>query len=86
MSNFDCDKFDQIEKNLEDLFIPKYYPGYVLSIYENGAESYFSKKGYDDIYNKIEYKKNSIFRIYSMTKPIVSTAVMQLIENRAKGF
>ena len=81
MSNFDCDKFDQIEKNLEDLFIPKYYPGYVLSIYENGTESYFSKKGYDDIYNKIEYKKNSIFRIYSMTKPIVSTAVMQLIEN-----
>ncbi len=81
MSNFDFDKFDQIEKNLEDLFIPKYYPGYVLSIYENGAESYFSKKGYDDIYNKIEYKKNSIFRIYSMTKPIVSTAVMQLIEN-----
>ena len=81
MSNFNCDKFGQIEKNLEDLFVPKYYPGYVLSIYENGIESYFSKKGYDDIYNKIEYKKNSIFRIYSMTKPIVSTAVMQLIEN-----
>ena len=31
--------------------------------------------------NKIQ-KKDSIFRIYSMTKPIVSTAAMQLIENK----
>ena len=82
MSNFNCDSFEQIEKNLEKLFVPKYYPGFILSIYENGNESYFLKKGYDDIFKKIEYKKDSIFRIYSMTKPIVSTAAMQLIENK----
>ncbi len=57
-------------------------PGFILSIYENGNESYFLKKGYDDIFKKIEYKRNSIFRIYSMTKPIVSTAAMQLIEKK----
>tara|TARA_B100000676_G_scaffold115359_1_gene114797 strand:+ start:299 stop:1507 length:1209 start_codon:yes stop_codon:yes gene_type:complete len=82
MSNFLCDSFEQIEKNLEKLFVPKYYPGFILSIYENGNESYFLKKGYDDIFKKIEYKRNSIFRIYSMTKPIVSTAAMQLIEKK----
>ena len=81
MSKFDWDKFNQIEKNLEELFIPKYFPGYTLSIYQNGKESYYSQKGYDDILNKIEYSRDSIFRIYSMTKPIVSTAMMQLIES-----
>ena len=49
MSNFSCDSFEHIEKNLEKLFVPKYYPGFILSIYENGNESYFLKKGYDDI-------------------------------------
>ena len=39
----------------------------------------FLKKGYDDIL-KNRIQKDSIFRIYSMTKPIVSTAAMQLIE------
>ncbi|MEE2620730.1 MAG: serine hydrolase domain-containing protein [Chloroflexota bacterium] len=82
MSNFNCDSFEQIEKNLDRLFVPKYYPGFILSIYENGNESFFLNKGYDDISKKIEYKKDSIFRIYSMTKPIVSTAAMQLIENK----
>ena len=67
---------------LEKLFVPKYYPGFILSIYENGNESYFLKKGYDDIFKKTEYKRDSIFRIYSMTKPIVSTAAMQLIEKK----
>ena len=81
MSKFDWDKFNQIEKNLEELLIPKYFPGYTLSIYQNGKESYYSQKGYDDILNKIEYSRDSIFRIYSMTKPIVSTAIMQLIES-----
>ena len=82
MSNFNCDSFEQIEKNLDRLFVPKYYPGFILSIYENGNESFFLNKGYDDIFKKIEYKEDSIFRIYSMTKPIVSTAAMQLIENK----
>ena len=81
MVKFDWDKFNQAEKNLEELFIPKYFPGYTLSVYQNGIESYYSQKGHDDIFNKIEYSRDSIFRIYSMTKPIVSTAIMQLIEN-----
>ena len=41
MSNFNCDSFEQIEKNLDRLFVPKYYPGFILSIYENGNESFF---------------------------------------------
>ena len=34
---------------------------------------------------KNRIQKDSIFRIYSMTKPIVSTAAMQLIENKKLG-
>ena len=70
-----------LKSQVSRAFIPKYFPGYTLSVYQNGIESYYSQKGYDDIFNKIEYSRDSIFRIYSMTKPIVSTAIMQLIEN-----
>ena len=50
MVKFDWNKFNQAEKNLEELFIPKYFPGYTLSVYQNGIESYYSQKGHDDIF------------------------------------
>ena len=41
---------------------------------------YFDSYGYADIESKKEIRDDSIFRIYSMTKPIVSVAIMILIE------
>ena len=80
MSNFNCDSFEQIEKNLDRLFVPKYYPG-LFYLFMKMEMKAFLNKGYDDISKKMN-TKDSIFRIYSMTKPIVSTVAMQLIENK----
>jgi len=49
-------------------------------IYRNGEIGYFKTFGMQDIEGKVFMSKDTIFRIYSMTKPITSTAVMMLYE------
>jgi CubicO group peptidase (beta-lactamase class C family) len=46
----------------------------------NGETIYFEVAGYADAPNKASLKPDSIMRIYSMTKPIVSVAAMTLFE------
>lgn len=47
------------------------YPGFSLLVSRNGEVAHRSDQGYDD---------DAIFRIYSMSKPITSIALMQLYE------
>ena len=46
----------------------------------NGKIVYFKNFGYKGIEDKSTIKKNDLFRIYSMTKPITAVAAMQLYE------
>jgi len=55
-------------------------PGVVALIARRGKIAYFESFGMQDIEKKEPMKKDSIFRIYSMTKPIVSIAAMTLWE------
>ncbi|HVJ51689.1 MAG TPA: serine hydrolase domain-containing protein [Aliidongia sp.] len=57
-----------------------YIPGAVLLIARNGKIAHFDAIGRRDPAAAEPMAKDSIFRIYSMTKPIVSTAVMMLFE------
>ena len=45
-----------------------------------GEPIYLHSTGYQDVEKKIPIKENSIVRMYSMTKPIVSVALMKLYE------
>ena len=58
----------------------KRLPGAVALIARKGRIGYFESFGQRDPAQKDEMQKDSIFRIYSMTKPIVSTAIMMLVE------
>ncbi len=55
-------------------------PGAVLLIARNGKVVYRQAIGYQDREKKTPMKPDAIFRIYSMTKPITSVAVMMLAE------
>ena len=55
-------------------------PGFVAMIMRKGQLAQFKAYGYADIENKIPLQKDSIFRIYSMTKPVTGVALMILIE------
>ena len=49
-------------------------------INRNGKIVYFQSFGKREFESDKEIKKNDLYRIYSMTKPIVSLAIMQLYE------
>ena len=55
-------------------------PGAILQINRNGKLVYTSVVGFKDKNKKEPMSKDSIFRIYSMTKPMVSVTAMQLVE------
>src|SRR6516225_6582432 len=55
-------------------------PGAVVLIVRNDKVAYFRAFGYQDREKQIAMQPGSIFRIASMTKPIVSVAAMMLAE------
>src|ERR1041385_8670672 len=55
-------------------------PGAVTMIVRNGKVAYFEAVGVLDPESKAPMTKDAIFRIYSMSKPITSVAVMMLAE------
>jgi CubicO group peptidase (beta-lactamase class C family) len=57
-----------------------YIPGAVVLIARHGRIVHFEAMGQRDPAQPEPMAKDSVFRIYSMTKPIVSTAVMMLLE------
>ena len=51
-----------------------------LCVLHRGQEVYYAESGYGDIANRRKIARDSIFRLYSMTKPVTSAAVMLLME------
>ena len=55
-------------------------PHISILAHKNGKEIYRHAHGHADIESKIKINKDSIFRIYSMSKPVTGVAIMQLVE------
>ena len=49
-------------------------------VFHNGKEKYFKAFGKRDAKKDLPVQRDTIFRIYSMSKPITSVAAMQLVE------
>ena len=54
--------------------------GASVLLYKDGREYLSLQKGYADTKTRIPYSNDTLIRLYSMTKPITSAAVMILIE------
>ena len=55
------------------------YPGFQWQI-NIQDKVYSGKAGFNSLELKTKIKENTIYRIWSMTKPVVAVAAMQLIE------
>lgn len=55
-------------------------PGAVAIIVRKGKIAYFEAIGFQDRENKVPMAKESVFRIYSMSKVFTSLAIMMLVE------
>jgi CubicO group peptidase (beta-lactamase class C family) len=56
-------------------------PGAVVLIQQHGKPVYFESFGFRDVAAHTPMTKDAIFRIYSMSKPITSVAVMMLVDD-----
>ena len=54
--------------------------GIVTLVARHGEIAYLDKYGYQDTQSKTPISYDTIFRIYSMTKPITSVAIMMMVE------
>ncbi|MEQ8484942.1 MAG: serine hydrolase domain-containing protein [Pseudomonadales bacterium] len=66
-------------------FLPRYVdegklPGYLCLISRRGEEALFGAHGLMDVARQRAIARDTVFRIYSMTKPVTSVALMMLYE------
>ncbi len=71
----------RVDRHLKQRYIDAgRYPGAQLLVYRRGKIAHSSVQGFADLERKVPVKDDTIFRIYSMTKPITSVAFMMLVE------
>ena len=72
---------DRLEDHLKRRYIDAgRFPGTQLLVYRRGKIVHSTVQGFADLERKVPVKDDTIFRIYSMTKPITSVAFMMLVE------
>jgi CubicO group peptidase (beta-lactamase class C family) len=73
--------FDRIEQHLKHRYIDAgRFPGTQLLVYRRGKVVHSSVQGFADVERKSPMRDDTIFRIYSMTKPLTSVAFLMLVE------
>ena len=77
---FNVKKLQTIDKKYSNLLKREKIAGVSVLVSRKGQEVLFGQWGYQDREKEIPLDRKSIVRIYSMTKPVTSVAVMQLVE------
>ena len=73
--------FDRLEQHLKLRYIDAgRFPGTQVLVYRRGKIVHSAVQGFADVERKVPVRDDTIFRIYSMTKPITSVAFMMLVE------
>lgn len=78
---FSPEKLERIPALLKEAVEKKQISGGVALVARRGKVIHLSTAGSQDIEKKLSMTNGAIFRIASMTKPITSVAVMQLVED-----
>ncbi|WP_296598132.1 serine hydrolase [Phenylobacterium sp.] len=80
-TGLDAARLERITEHLERNYIgPGKIPGAQVSVARHGHLAYFKSFGSMDLERRKATRDDTIYRIYSMTKPITSVALMTLYE------
>src|SRR3974390_821477 len=77
---FSAERLDRIKQFLQSEVDKKAIPGAVVLVTQNGSVAYEQAIGFQDREKSVPMKKDAIFPIASMTKPITGVAWMMLAE------
>lgn len=73
-------RWDHILPAMHNLIGSSEYPGFALLVYRHGEVIYDEVAGLMDVEAGLPWEKDTLFRMYSQTKPIACTALMMLFE------
>ena len=82
-SSPDSPRWQHLDRFLQQQTTAEGYPGAVAVVERDGTLLFSQHYGYQDIARTQPMREDSIFRIYSMTKPVVSAAALLLLEEGA---
>jgi CubicO group peptidase (beta-lactamase class C family) len=74
-------KLDRVGAYIKNEIQSAHIPGATILIQQHGKPVYFKTFGVRDIIERHPMTPDTIFRLYSMSKPITSVAVMMLVED-----
>ncbi len=80
-SGFSADGLKRVGAYFENEVATGKLPGAVVLIQQHGKPVYFESFGFRDLDAHTPMTNDAIFRIYSMSKPITSVAVMMLVDD-----
>jgi CubicO group peptidase (beta-lactamase class C family) len=74
-------KLDRVGAYIENEVQNERIPGAIILIQQHGKPVYFKTFGVRDVIERHPMTPDTIFRLYSMSKPITSVAVMMLVDD-----
>ncbi len=77
---FSSERLARIAPAMEQLIRESKFPGISVTVARKGKVAYQQEFGFADVEKQLPLKKDAIYRIFSMTKPITGVAVMILFE------
>jgi CubicO group peptidase (beta-lactamase class C family) len=82
-AGFDPERLARIDRHFARYVDDRRLPGWQVAVARNGHLAHLANHGYRDVEAGLPVTDDTIWRIYSMTKPITSVAAMLLVEEGA---
>jgi CubicO group peptidase (beta-lactamase class C family) len=77
---FDRNRLKRIESWMQRYVEDRRFPGSSVLVSHAGHEVYFHATGLRDVDSGLRFERDTVARIYSMTKPVTTVAAMSLVE------
>jgi CubicO group peptidase (beta-lactamase class C family) len=79
-AHFNAQKLERIGEYFQNEIATGKIPGAIILIQQHGQPVYLQPFGVRDVKSKLPITPDTIFRLFSMTKPLTSVAAMMLID------
>lgn len=80
MISMNRERLQRIESVMQEMTARGFVSGVSCVVIQHGEEQCYYEAGYRDIAAKLKMTRDTIHRLYSMTKPVTAAAVMILLE------
>ena len=79
--SFSPEKLERVGDYIRNEIATGKIPGAIMLIQQHGKPVYFENFGVRDVDSKLPMTPDTIFRLYSMSKPVTSVAAMMLVDD-----